>query len=66
MGMSSGRWLRDDNGYEWCVSLSLPHRGDVSVAGLLYSHCSEGVYESVDSRECRCMIASSSNTVRTC
>ena len=30
-----GRWLRHDNGYEFCVSLSLPNLGQVSVDQLL-------------------------------
>jgi len=59
-----GKWVRHDNGYEWCVSLSLPHRGQVNVAELLYSHCNDGVLDSVDSRECRCVSNNTSHTVR--
>ena len=49
-----GRWLRHDNGYEGCISMSLPTAGLVSVDRLLFSHCSEGVVDSVESSECMC------------
>lgn len=57
-----GRWLRHINGYEWCVSLSLPSQGQISVDTLLHTHCSEGVVDVVDSRYCSC---SSVDTVYT-
>lgn len=59
-----GRWMRDDNGYEWCVSLSVPNQREVSVASLLYHHCTEGVHESVNSRVCSCRSDAISHSVR--
>ena len=49
-----GRWLRYDNGYERCVSLSLPEAGSISLEDLLNEHCIEGVQDSVVNRECQC------------
>ena len=62
--MHSSRWLRDDNGYEWCVSLSVLNQREVSVASLLYHHCTEGVHESVNSTVCSCRSDPISHSVR--
>ena len=34
-GTCRGKWLRHDNGYEWCVALLLANHGD-SLARLVY------------------------------